>query len=147
MGDTLWTPSLVEAWLAEAADVLARLPDARMRGYVTSWPPMVREFWESFGWQEAVLKRPPPSAAAIDRMDMALRWLLWLDPVDARIVWLRACGRPWKEVCWQSGLARAAANQHWLFALCVIAWKLNGKLLPRHMSKRALIEATREAKR
>lgn len=146
MGDILWTPSLVETYMAEAADVLARLPDARMRGYVTSWPPMVREFWESFGWQEAVLKRPPPSAAAIDRMDMALRWLLWLDPVDARIVWLRACGRPWKEVCWQSGLARAAANQHWLFALCVIAWKLNGKSLPRHLSRRDLIAATRASR-
>ena len=146
MGDTLWTPSLVESWLAEAADVLARLPETKMRGYVSLWPPMVREFWESFGWQDAVLKRPPPSAAAIDRMDMALRWLLWLDAVDARIVWLRACGRPWKEVCWQSGLARAAANQHWLFALCVIAWKLNGKSLPRHMSKRDMIAATRAAK-
>ena len=143
MGDILWTPSLVETWMAEAADVLARLPDARMRGFVTSWPLMVREFWESFGWEEAVLKRPPPSAAAIDRMDLALRWLVWLDPVDAHIVWLRACGRPWKEVCWQSGLARAAANQHWLFALCVIAWKLNGKSLPRSMSKRDLIAATR----
>jgi len=74
-----------------------------MRGYVTSWPPMVREFWESFGWQEAVLKRPPPSAAAIDRMDMALQWLAWLDADDARIVWLRAGGRPWKECAGKSG--------------------------------------------
>ncbi len=146
MGDIQWTPSIVETYMAEAADVLGRLPDARMRGYVTTWPPMVREFWESFGWQEAVLKRPPPSAAAIDRMDMALQWLVWLDAVDARIVWLRACGRPWKEVCWKVGLARAAANQHWLFSLCVIAWKLNGRALPRHMSKRMLIAATREAK-
>ena len=147
MAEILWTPSLVETHMVEAADVLAWLPETRMRGYISLWPPMVREFWESFGWQEAVLKRPPPSAAAIDRMDLALRWLLWLDAVDARIVWLRACGRPWKEVCWTSGLARAAAHQHWLFALCVIAWKLNGNPVPRHMSKRALIEATREAKR
>ena len=143
MDDIVWTPSLVETHMVEAADVLARLPDTKMQGYVSLWPPMMREFWESFGWEDAVLKRPPPSAAAIDRMDMALRWLLCLDPVDARIVWLRACGRPWKEVCWQSGLARAAANQHWLFALCVIAWKLNGRSLPRRISKRDLIAATR----
>ena len=147
MADIKWTPSLVEAYLAEAADVLSRLPDTRVQGYVNTWPPMVREFWESYGMQDVVLRRPPPSAAAIDRMDEALRWLVWLDPVDVRIVWLRASGKQWKEVCWTVGLARAAAHQHWLFALCVIAWKLDGQSLPRNMSKRDLIAKTKATKR
>ena len=142
MADIHWTPSLVEEYITEAADVLARLPDTRLRGHATSWPPIVREYWEAFGWQDAVLKRPPPSAGAIDRMDMALQWFAWLDPVDSKIVWLRACGRPWKAVCWEVGLARAAAHLHWMFALCVIAWKLNGKTISRRMSKRALIAET-----
>ena len=147
MADIRWTPLLVETYVVEAADVLERLPDTTRLGYASTWPPMIREFWEAFGWQEAVLKRPRPSAAAIDRMDMALQWLSWLDVDDAKIVWLRACGKPWKEVCWRSGLARAAAHQHWMFALCVIAWKLNGQTMPRNVSKRALIAATRESKR
>lgn len=142
MSDIHWTPSLVEAYITEAADVLSRLPEPRVRGFVTSWPPIVREFCEAYGWQDAVLRRPPPPAAAIDRMDMALQWLAWLDQRDSRIVWLRACGKPWKAVCWEVGLARAAAHQHWMFALCVISWRLNGKKVSRRMSRRALIEAT-----
>ncbi len=146
MNDIHWTPSLVETYMVEAADVLGRLPNVKVHGYASTWPPILREFWESFGWQEAVLRRPPPSAAAIDRMDMALQWLGWLDPVDARIIWLRASGKRWKEVCWTSGLARAAAHQHWLFALCFIAWKLNGQRIPRNMSMRDLIAATEGVK-
>ena len=45
---------------------------------------------------------------------------------DAKIVWLRASGQRWKEICWKVGLARAAANEHWLYALCVMAHRLNG---------------------
>ena len=145
MSDIRWTPLLVEAYMAEAADVLERLPDAVRLGYASTWPPMVREFWESFGWHEAVLTRPRPSAAAIDRMDMALQWLAWLDAVDAKIVWSRACGKTWKEVCWQAGLARAAAHQHWMFALCLIAWKLTGKTIPRRATRRDIIAASRAA--
>ena len=146
MPDIHWTPSLVEETITEAADVLSRLPDPRVRGYITSWPPIVREYWEAFGWQDAVLRRPPPPADAIDRMDMALQWLAWLDRVDCRIVWLRACGRRWKAICWEVGLARAAAHQHWMFALCVISWRLNGMAVSRHVSKRALIAATKREK-
>ena len=147
MSDIQWTPSLVEAWITEAADVLSRLPELRVRGYITSWPPIVRDFCEAYGWQDAVLRRPPPPAHAIDRMDKALQWLAWLEQTDSRIVWLRACGKPWKAVCWEVGLARAAAHQHWMFALCVISWRLNGKKVSKHMSRRNLIAATKQEKR
>jgi len=50
-------------------------------------------------------------------MDAALPGLLWLAPLDAKIVWRRASGERWKSICWSVGLARAAANEHWLYAL------------------------------
>jgi hypothetical protein len=59
---------------------------------------------------------------------------------------LRACGKPWKAVCWEVGLARAAAHQYWMFVLCVISWRLNGRKISRHMSTRNLIAATRQEK-
>jgi hypothetical protein len=37
MPEVPWTPELVAERLAEAADVLARLPDAKMRGYYDPW--------------------------------------------------------------------------------------------------------------
>jgi hypothetical protein len=77
-------------------------------------------------------------------MEKTLSWLAWLDPTDAKIVWLRASGERWKTVCWKVGLARATANEHWLYALCAIAWRLNGWHVPSIRSKRHLINRTRE---
>jgi len=145
MADNRWTPLLVEDRMVDAADVLKRLPEQRMQGYFSTWPPMVREFWEAFGRDEVRIRRGPPSAAAIDRMDETLAWLAWLDPTEAKIVWLRASGERWKEICWRVGLARTAVHQHWMFSLCVITWRLNGRPIPRTMSRRRLIEQTQAA--
>jgi hypothetical protein len=77
-------------------------------------------------------------------MEEALVWLRWLEPIDAKIVWLRSNREPWKTVCWTVGLARAAANEHHLYALCLIAWRLNGWHRPSIRSRRYLIGRTRE---
>ena len=126
MADIHWTPTLVEERLEEAADTLKRLPEERVRGFFGTWPPVVRDFWEAFGRDEVRLRRGPPQPAAIDRMDEALVWLSWLEPDDARIVWLRACRLPWKLVTWRIGLGRTAAWQHWAAALITIAARLDG---------------------
>ncbi len=143
MADLKLTPTEVEDRIAEAADVLARLPNTSIQGYVSTWPPTVREYWEAYGMTDVVLRRPPPSAAAIDRMDQALGWLRWLDPIDAKIVWHRANGERWKAVCGKVGLARAAAHRHWMYALCVIAWHLDGNRIPTKRSREHLIDRVR----
>ena len=142
MAEINWTPSLVEDRLAEAADTLRRLPETRIQGHASTWPPYVQECLEP---TEVKLRRPPPSAAAITRMDHALPWLRHLDPDDAKIVWLRATNAPWKVICWKVGMTRSAIHRHWLFALCVIAWTLNGRRIPRHISKADLIARTKAA--
>ena len=38
VAESHWTPRLVEAYLAEAADTLRRLPEHRVRGYVSELP-------------------------------------------------------------------------------------------------------------
>lgn len=145
MAEQRWTASLVEERMVEAADTLKRLPEERVRGYFSTWPPVIRDYWEAFGREDVRLRRGPPSAAAITRMDEALAWLAWLDPAEARIVWLRASGERWKTVCWKVGLARTAAHQHWMYALCVISWRLNGRRLPHNVSRRRVIEETQAA--
>jgi len=145
MAEPKWTPLLVEEQLAEAADVLKRLPNVTVQGYASTWPPYVREYWESYGVAEVTLRRPPPSAASIDRMDQALAWLRWLDAVDAKIIWLRANGDRWRMVCGTVGLSRAAAHRHWMFALCVIAWRLNGRQMPRNLSRQYVMERMNQA--
>jgi len=144
MGDQRWTASLVEERLAEAADVLDRLPEQRIQGFFSTWPPIVRDYWEAYGRHAPELRRPWPSPAAIDRMDEAFEWLRWLDPVDARILWMRAEKNPWKAICWHAGMARATAHRHWIYGLSVIAWRLQGGRMPAKRSRQFLVEQARK---
>ena len=68
----------------------------------------------------------PPSPDAIDRMDEAFTWLQWLEPDDAKLVWLRAEGVPWKLFTWRFGIGRTTAWRRWTAALIAIASRLNG---------------------
>lgn len=136
---TQWTPSLVEARLSEAASVLKRLPEPRRQGYFNTWPDYFYEFADLVG-QEPQPMRLVPSPAAISRMEETLTWTVGLDATDGKIVWLRAHGERWKTICWTVGLHRTAAHEHWLYALCVIAFRLNGRRLNRNLSKRKVIE-------
>lgn len=134
---------MIEERFVDAADVMKRLPDVRVPGYFNTWPKIFHEFADLVGQEPPRLRRPPPAPSAISRMEEALGWLTWLEPIDRKIVWLRASGERWKAVCYQVGLARAAANEHWLYALCVVAWRLNGWRRAQPRSKRRLIEEFR----
>ena len=141
---TEWTPSLVEERLSEAAFVLKRLPADRRRGYFNVWPQIVHDFADKVG-QEPRPMRVLPSPAAISRMEETLSWTVGLDPIDGKIVWMRAHGERWKAICWSVGMQRSAAHEHWVYALCVIAWRLNGRRVPGKRSRRYIIELVRDA--
>ena len=83
-----WTSTLVAERLEEAADVLSRLPDRKAGGLYDLWPNIIGAPYASTA---------PAAAApeAIDRMDVAIGWLCWLEPEERRLVWLRAEGLPW----------------------------------------------------
>ncbi len=127
MAEKCWTASMVEERMAEAAHVLRSLPEERVQGYFSTWPEVVRDFWEVFGWHDAVLTPARPSPTAIDRMDETMTWLRWLDPTDAKIVWERAAKTRWKPICYRFGLARSTAWRHWVAGLALIAARLNGR--------------------
>jgi Domain of unknown function (DUF6362) len=114
------TPSLVSERLAEAADVLARLPEDRLRGFYDLWPRIIG----------APCASACPAAAAaapeaIDRMDEALTWLAWLEPEERGLVWLRAESLPWKWITRRLGIGRTTAWQRWTTALLMISIRLN----------------------
>ena len=66
-----------------------------------------------------------PSARDIQRMEDCIGWLAWLDPEDARIVWLRAEGVRWRQVCIRAGVVRSTAWRRWAASLLTIAKHLN----------------------
>jgi hypothetical protein len=113
-----WDNQAVAERLEEAVDVLARLPEARIHGVYDLWPKLVGE----------PCRHARPAAAApeaIDRMEQALTWLLWLEPEERRLVWLRAEGVPWKRITRRLGIGRTTAWQRWSTALLKIAVRLN----------------------
>jgi hypothetical protein len=109
---------LVAERLAEAADALARLPDELTRGLYDLWPKLMG----------APGRHARPASAApeaIDRMDETLGWLMWLDPEERQLVWLRAEGLPWKWITRRLGIGRTTAWQRWTTALLKITVRLN----------------------
>jgi len=86
------TPREIEDQLEDAALTLRRLPNppgSGAKGYGQSWPEYVHDARQAYGYDE-VRMRVVPSARDIQRMKDCIGWLAWLDPEDARIVWLRA---------------------------------------------------------
>ena len=140
---TEWTPQIVKQRLAEAAWVLAQLPPMRVYSYSSTWPRLLLDYSSMVYHRSDPLHLPPPDRAAIRRMEETLDWSAWLKPMDSRIAWQRANGRRWKEICSAVGLARAAAHEHWSYALCLIAWRLNGRPAPTRTSRRMLIACFR----
>jgi hypothetical protein len=135
-----WTPEKVEERLLEAADVMRRLPPVRVPGYFSTWPKTLIEFSDLVGRAPEPMRLPPPSAAAITRMEDALPWLQWLEPEDSKLVWMRLERAPWKAICWRFGIGRATANRRWQYGLCLITWRLNGRRLPAKPCRRFIVE-------
>ena len=53
MGEMNWTPLMVEERIVEAADVLRRLPEERVRGYFGVWPEVVHDFADKVGQERS----------------------------------------------------------------------------------------------
>ena len=116
-----WTASRIAERLAEAADVLDRLPAAKLPGLYSllPFPP------DTSTCDGARVTPAAPSPEAIDRMDEVLGWLLWLEPEERQLVWLRAEGLPWKWITRRLGMGRTTAWQRWSTALLKIAVRLD----------------------
>ena len=122
------SPRDIEDRFDEAAYTLRRLPEKdRPRGYSSFWPAVVHDAKHAYGYTPEAPMRVIPSAAAITRIKECLDWLLLVDPEDAQIVWLRAKGARWRQVCIRAGVVRSTAWRRWVAALLTIAKKLNSQ--------------------
>jgi hypothetical protein len=141
------TPNDIAERFEEAADTLKRLPMPDIQRRITRWPTIIRDAKEAYGYGDVRVRRGPPTAAAIDRMEEALTWLTWLEPDDLRLVWWRAERTRWKKICWAIGVSRTTAWQRWVAALMVVAARIDGRVgLPKSGSARALNMDTPQAR-
>ena len=122
-----FTPRIIEDRMEEAAITLRRLPNppgSGPKGYGHSWPEYVQDAKHAYGYNETRM-RVIPNAGEIQRMDECIDWLRFIGPEDARIVWLRAEGCRWRQVCIQAGCVRQTAWRRWVASLQTIANHLN----------------------
>ncbi|GAB4227862.1 MAG: hypothetical protein Kow0032_07460 [Methyloligellaceae bacterium] len=129
-------PAEIEERLEAAARTLRRLPDHHVPGYRSSWPEVVHDARQAYGYDPARMPRIAPSPQDISEMEEVFGWLLWLDPDDARIVWLRAEGVRWKPICHRVGMSRGGAWRRWAAALITISNRI--KKQARSPSKKAV---------
>lgn len=122
-----WTPKMVAERIEEAATTLRRLNVSGLKPkvYGSSWPDVIHEFSEAYGYNDLVVRLGPPSAEAITLMDQTMEWLHWLEVEQVQVVWLYAEGVPRKVIAAKVGLSRAAIWRMWASALTVIATRLN----------------------
>lgn len=89
-----WNRDLVARRLKEACDTLRRLPEQKVRGYVSTWPAFVADV--AVGEMEGTVISRPAAASpqAIDRMHEVFGWFVVLKdkPHLAIALWL-TCGR------------------------------------------------------
>ena len=122
-----WDRKKVADRLYEAASTLRnlRVPGVRPLEYGSNWPDVIHDMMDAYGWHEAELKPPIPTAETIDRMDEALGWLRWLEPDQVRLVWLYAEGTPRKMIMAKLGVSRTSVWILWTAAVKVITTRLN----------------------
>lgn len=132
------SPTEIEDRFEEAARTLRRLPEEKPQGYFNVWPPVVRTAWEILAMEPQPL-RLLATPQAIDRMEECFDWLFWLDPEEARVVWLRAEGVRWKPICRRLGVSRATAWRWWAGALIKISHRLRagGRTRPAKPKRQA----------
>ena len=127
-----WTSILVADRIREAAETLKRLPDAHPgRRLSSSWPDVVLNPQEAYGYTPAGDDPTPPAAGAIDRMDEVLiKWIGWLDLEEVRILWSWVLGVPVWLVSKRMGLHRGTVHRKRIATLRKIAVYLNANGVP-----------------
>ena len=134
---TEWTRDMVEERIDEAADVLRQLPPVRLRA--TSAPGRTSCAAGERSARTGSRCGTPAEAAAISRMEEAITWNRFLERDEAHLMWARAEGMPWKELCYRFGISRPTAHRRWEYALSVIAWRLNGRQVHHRRGRRFVV--------
>ena len=120
-----WDADSVAARFSEAIDTASKLPPVRVQGYLSRWPSIVREQWETFAAEDDRPFRFPPSPEAVERMLETMRWVQWLDDIETRkLVWMRAKRYPWHQIGKRFGCDRTTAWRRWEAAMRTIAKRL-----------------------
>jgi hypothetical protein len=127
-----WTVTDIAERFEEAAATLRRLPSVKVRGYFNAWPQIIRTVREKLDEDKEAYRHSPPQPDAISRMEETIQWIFFLESEqEKRLIWLRAEGVKWKQICGRIGCGRTKAWHLWVVALLKIATRLNNGGIPK----------------
>ncbi len=120
---------LIRLRLVEAVQVLYCLPltarDRPPRTIASNMPDVVRQTWESYGWDKFAAPRPTATMEQITRMEEAVQWLLWITDIKERTaVWVMAHRLPRSKVARKMRCNRVTVYRWELAGLKKIAHRL-----------------------
>jgi len=89
----IWNRETVALRLREAWDTLRRVPAHSVPGFKMSWPDVVQDSVEAYGYTGATVRLARASPQAIDRMHETFGWFSYLEDRAhlTKAVWL-TCG-------------------------------------------------------
>ena len=128
-----WTVTDFDELFLEAAETERNLPPAFRKQKMSSWPDYVQS-WNAYGWTEAGPVRVAPSAAEIDRLDLAMNLGLRMPTEDRQIVWAVAHsavgsgrGPKWTKLSKMLGCSRHTVKADYAAALIRLTWIIDPK--------------------
>ena len=140
-----WTPALVKHRLKEAAATFwawhANQPRVGPVGFRPSWPEIVRQAAEAYGYDSVRSRPAPPAPDAIDRMDAALGWLNLVSEEDRRMLWAWANGAALWRIGQRFGKSERTMHNWIARATLLIAGRLNRQ--DAASRRRAAVQASR----
>lgn len=126
---TAWTPAVVKHRLKEAAATFwawhANQPRVGPVGFRPSWPEIVRQAAEAYGYDPVRSRPAPPAPDAIDRMEAALEWLNLVSDEDRRMLWAWANGAALWRIGQRFGKSERTMHNWIARATLLIAGQLN----------------------
>lgn len=106
MSDVKVKKDKLKRQLRFAANIMKRLPAAKIQGYRQFWPQILHSDKERMRWQTEEY-RQPPSNSEITLMEKILEYYQPLDFMETKLVWRRAEGEPWKRLSADLSYSRA----------------------------------------
>lgn len=114
--------------LIESVKTLNSTPSPKPKGYASSWPDVVHDYMEAYGWEQARYPRLVPTPAQISRMEQVIfEWLPAMELDDRRLAWARACGYSWGRIANMVGCSDKTAKHRFGLILLMIREKSRKK--------------------
>ena len=114
----------LKSMLEKCAEIMRRMPSAKVQGYRSYWPDIVHSYEERCQWENT---KPfvAPNKVEIAFMEQVLEYYRPLDPFETKLVWLRSERCPWKVVCKKMGYCRSQLSVKYDEALAkMILWQI-----------------------